>query len=103
MTRSKSYTLVERLDADHRDRIVFVLEPPDRTATQKEFRARMWCLVQLRKLGYYKPPRRARKEKGRSCIANVNSPTWLFFHECCQQDGDPTEVTVSIIGSRCRR
>jgi hypothetical protein len=61
MTRSKSYTLVERLDADHRSRIAFVLEEP-RAATQKQFRARMWCITKLRDLGYFAPPR---KEKSR--------------------------------------
>jgi len=55
------HTIVERLDADHRTRIVFVVgDASDRVVTQKEFRARMWCLVQLRRLGYFKPPRRSR-------------------------------------------
>jgi hypothetical protein len=60
MTRSRGHTLVERLDRDHRARVVFVLESPAATS-QKEFRARMWCLVRLRELGYFKPPRRKKK------------------------------------------
>jgi hypothetical protein len=59
--RSKPYAIVERLDADHRSRIAFVLEPS--TATQKDFRARMWCLVRLRELGYFAKPRAASLHK----------------------------------------
>ena len=46
------HLLVERLDADHRERIVFVLsgEP----TTQKRFKQRLWIITRLRQLGYYK-------------------------------------------------
>jgi hypothetical protein len=39
--QGRSYRLVGRLEGDHRDRIVFVVEDAsDRVVTQKEFRAR---------------------------------------------------------------
>jgi hypothetical protein len=63
-SKGASFVIVERLDADHRDRICFVLEEPaGRAVTQKQFRARVWCITKLRDLGYFKPPR---KEKGRA-------------------------------------
>jgi hypothetical protein len=52
MTRSK-HTLVERLDRDHRDRIAYILEPPERPAKPTEFKRRMWVILQLRRLGFY--------------------------------------------------
>ena len=58
MTRKKvNHRLVARLDADHRERVAFVLEDGGHPTRDTEFRRRMWIIVQLRKLGYFKKRR----------------------------------------------
>ena len=57
-----NHRLVARLDADHRERVVFVLD--GRPTRDTEFRRRMWIVVQLRKLGYFK--KRSRRAPPRS-------------------------------------
>ena len=56
-----NHRLVARLD-DRRERVVFVLE--GRPTQDTEFRRRMWIVVQLRKLGYFK--KRSRRAPPRS-------------------------------------
>ena len=54
---SKStHRLVEKLDADHADRIAFALVDvkPRRRPTEREFKRRLWVIAQLRKLSYYR-------------------------------------------------
>ena len=57
-----NHRLVARLDAEHREQVVFVLG--GRPTQDTEFRRRMWFIVQLRKLGYFK--KRSRRAPPRS-------------------------------------
>ena len=58
MTREKAnHRLVAQLDADHRERVAFVLEDGGHPTRDTKFQRRMWIIVQLRKLGYFKKRR----------------------------------------------
>jgi hypothetical protein len=53
--KASTRRLIERLDADHRDRVVFVLGEKERP-TQKPLKQRREIVVQLRPLGFFGPP-----------------------------------------------
>ena len=46
---------VERLDADHRDRVAFVLREKEKKLTQKQLKQRREIIVRLRPLGFFGP------------------------------------------------
>jgi len=56
-SNKKTHRLVERLDADHRERVVFVLGEEEKKPTQKQLKQRREIIVQLRQLGFFGPPK----------------------------------------------